>query len=151
MDSVYQSAIRYRTGWRSKRTIEKGRQQNSADCILPPLSNGITVKHGNTDTRHRARPDFLASICSNGNDFQHAKYVVILSSPNASAGAFSVIEENFEKALTLHAVKKIPKQTWLKDRNQFLIPLPSVCHIFFIRNQQFDKCSVTAEQFFHLS
>lgn len=98
------------------------RPQNSNDFILPPLSNGITVKGENTDIRHRARPDFLASICSNGNDFQHAKYVVILSSPNASAGAFSVIAENFEKAITLHAVKKIPKPTWLNDRNQFLIP-----------------------------
>jgi len=98
------------------------RPQNSNVYILPPLSNGITVKEGNTDTRHRARPDFLASVCSNGNDFQHAKYVVILSSPNASAGAFSVIEKNFEKSFTLHAVKKIPKPTWLNDRNQFLIP-----------------------------
>ena len=98
------------------------RPQNSNNYILPPLSNGLTVKEDNLDTRHRARPDFLASVCSNGNDFQHAKYVVILSSPNASAGAFSVIKTNFEKALTLHAVKKIPKQTWLNDRNQFLIP-----------------------------
>lgn len=98
------------------------RPQNSKDYILPPLSNGITVKYENTDTRHRARPDFLASICSNGNDLQHAKYVVILSSPNASAGAFTVIKNNFEKALILHSVKKIPKQTWLNDRNQFLIP-----------------------------
>ncbi len=98
------------------------RPQNSNDYILPALSNGITVKAGNTDTRHRARPDFLASICSNGNDFQHAKYVVILSSPNASAGAFSVIKENFEKAMVLHAVRKIPKPNWLNDRNQFLIP-----------------------------
>lgn len=98
------------------------RPQNSNDYILPPLSNGITVKNGNIDTRHRARPDFLASVCSNGNDFQHAKYVVMLSSPNASAGAFTVIKENFEKAVTLHAVKKIPKPTWLNDRNQFVIP-----------------------------
>lgn len=98
------------------------RPQNSNEYILPALSNGITVKYENTDIRHRARPDFLASVCSNGNDFQHAKYVVILSSPNASAGAFSVINENFEKAITLHAVKKIPKPTWLNDRNQFLIP-----------------------------
>ena len=98
------------------------RPKNSNNYILPPLSNGITVKSKNADTRHRARPDFLASICSNGNDFQHAKYVVILSSPNASAGAFTVIAENFEKAMTLHAVKKIPKQTWINDRNQFLIP-----------------------------
>ncbi len=98
------------------------RPQNSHHYILPPLSNGITVKGFNTDIRHRARPDFLASICSNGNDFQHGKYVVILSSPNASAGAFTVIKENFEQALTLHAVRKIPKQTWLNDRNQFLTP-----------------------------
>ena len=98
------------------------RPQNSNEFILPPLSNAITVKDGNTDTRHRARPDFLASVCSNGNDFQHAKYVVILSSPNASAGAFTVLNENFERAITLHAVKKIPKPTWLNDRNQFLIP-----------------------------
>jgi hypothetical protein len=86
------------------------------------LSNGITVKNDNTDTRHRARPDFLASICSKGNDFQNNNYVSILSSPSVSAGAFTVIKENFEKALTLHAVRKIPKQTWLNDRNQFLIP-----------------------------
>lgn len=98
------------------------RPQNSNDYILPPLSNGITVRDGNTDTRHRARTDFLASICSKGNDFQNNNYVSILSSPSVSAGAFTVIKENFEKALTLHAVRKIPKQTWLNDRNQFLIP-----------------------------
>lgn len=98
------------------------RPQNSKDDILPPLSNGITVRDDNADTRHRARPDFLASICSKGNDFQNNNYVSILSSPSVSAGAFTVIKENFEKALTIHAVRKIPRQTWLNDRNQFLIP-----------------------------
>jgi hypothetical protein len=98
------------------------RPENSKDYILPPLSNGITVKRENIDTRHRARRDFLASLCSNGNDFQHARYVTILSSPNASAGAFTVIKENFEQSMILHAVRKIPKPTWLNDRNQFLIP-----------------------------
>jgi hypothetical protein len=106
------------------------RPQNSNDYILPAMSNGITVKDGNTDTRHRARPDFLASICSKGNDFQNAKYVTILSSPSVSAGAFSVINENFEKALTLHAVRKIPKPTWLNDRNQFLIPQSEPTKVF---------------------
>ena len=98
------------------------RPQNSKNHILPALSNAITVKFGNVDTRHRARPDFLASICSKGNDFQNAKYVTILSSPSASAGAFTVTSENFEKALVLYAVRKIPKPTWLNDRDQFLIP-----------------------------
>ncbi|GAA0879669.1 hypothetical protein GCM10009119_26380 [Algoriphagus jejuensis] len=98
------------------------RPQNSKNYILPALSNGLNVKAGNTDTRHRARPDFLASICSKGNDFQNAKYVSILSSPSVSAGAFTVIKESFEKSITLHAVRKIPKPTWLNDRNQFLTP-----------------------------
>lgn len=98
------------------------RPKNSNDYILPPLSNGIKVKDSNTDSRHRARPDFLASICSKGNDFQNSKYVVILSSPSVSAGAFTVNKDNFEKAVTLHAVRKIPKSTWLNDRNQFLVP-----------------------------
>ncbi len=98
------------------------RPQNSEEFILPPLSNGITIKNDNVDKRHRARPDFLASICSNGNDFQHSKYVTILSSPSVSAGAFTVNKEIFEKALVLHAVKKIPLPTWLNDRNQFLKP-----------------------------
>jgi hypothetical protein len=98
------------------------RPPNSNNYILPALSNGINVKEGNVDTRHRARPDLLASIASRGNDFQSARSVVILSSPNTSAGAFTIIKENFEKALTLHAIRKIPKPTWLNDRNQFLIP-----------------------------
>ncbi|MEQ9062789.1 MAG: hypothetical protein RIE58_01340 [Vicingaceae bacterium] len=106
------------------------RPPNSDEYILPPLSNGITIKDGNVDKRHRARPDFLASICSNGNDFQHAKYVVILSSPNASAGAFTVNSKNFEKSLVLHAVKKIPQQNWLNDRNQFLTPRENLTQEF---------------------
>ena len=98
------------------------RPENSDEYILPPLSNGITVKEDNSDTRHRARKDFLASICSKGNDFQNSKYVVLLSSPSVSAGAFTINEGIFEKSLILHAVRKIPKANWLNDRNQFLKP-----------------------------
>ena len=98
------------------------RPKNSDAYILPPLGGALTVKDKNSDKRHRARPDFLASIVSKGNDFQNCKYVAILSSPSASAGAFTVNKDNFLKAVTLHAVRKIPTPTWLNDRNQFLKP-----------------------------
>lgn len=98
------------------------RPKNSNKYILPPLSNGITVKDGNIDKRHRSRRDFIASMCSKGNDFQNSKYVTILSSPSVSAGAFTVIEDNFAESMVLHAVRKIPEPTWLNDRNQFLSP-----------------------------
>ena len=48
--------------------------------------------------------------------------VFMLSSPYASAGAFSVTPENFEKALVLHAVKRIPKATWTNDKDAFYAP-----------------------------
>jgi len=98
------------------------RPKNSKNYILPPLSNGITVKEKNADTRHRARPDFLASVCSKGNDIQNTPYITILSSPSVSAGAFTVTKENFEKALTLHAVRRITQPTWTNKSDQFLVP-----------------------------
>ncbi len=54
--------------------------------------------------------------------FKIRNMYLFLSSPSVSAGAFTVIEGIFEKSLTLHAVRKIPNQTWLNDRNQFLKP-----------------------------
>jgi len=120
----------YKIGIKHLRLIDKEdvlnnwfeRPKNSNNFIMPALSNAINIRENNKDKRHRARPDFLASIASRGNDFQSIREMVILSSPNVSAGAFTVIAENFEKALVLHAVKKISKPTWTNDRNQFLIP-----------------------------
>jgi hypothetical protein len=108
------------------------RPKNSNSYILPALSNAINVKENNRDARHRARPDFLASISSNGNDFQSSKQVSIRSAPCVSAGAFTVTPEVFERALVLHAVRKIPKPTWLNDRDQFLIPQTSLPSEFII-------------------
>ena len=98
------------------------RPTNSSNYILPPLSNGITVNHNLKDPRHRARPDFLASVVSKGNDIQNEKHVCILSSPYGAAGAFTVISENFEKSMILHTVRKIFNKTWSNDRNQFYYP-----------------------------
>ena len=62
------------------------------------------------------------SLSCGRDDFQHQNLVFILSSPYASAGAFSVTPENFEKAMVLHAVKRIPKATWTNDRDAFYAP-----------------------------
>jgi len=39
-----------------------------------------------------------------------------------SAGALSVTADNFEKSMVIHAVRRIPKATWINDRDQFLQP-----------------------------
>ena len=43
------------------------------------------------------------------NQFPNRNNVFILSVPYANAGAFSVTPENFERAMVLHAVKRIPE------------------------------------------
>jgi hypothetical protein len=39
-----------------------------------------------------------------------------------SAGGLSVTPDNFEEAMVVHAVRRVPKATWLNDRDQFLQP-----------------------------
>ena len=72
--------------------------------------------------RDSIAPGFLASLMCAGNDFQHQNNTALLSGPYASAGALSVVPENFERALVTHAVRRLPKATWLNDRDQFLAP-----------------------------
>jgi hypothetical protein len=49
-----------------------------------------------------------------------------------SAGALSITPENFEKAMVIHAVRRIPKATWINDRDQILIPKVELSDEFII-------------------
>ncbi|MBR5549165.1 MAG: hypothetical protein IKU71_05505, partial [Kiritimatiellae bacterium] len=96
--------------------------------IMPTFVSAFNLKTDNKDKRNHVAPGFICSVSSNGDDFQHTNSVFILSAPYANAGAFSVTPENFERAMVLHAVKKIPKATWTNDRDAFYAPqneLPS--------------------------
>ena len=90
--------------------------------VMPTFVSAFNLKTDNKDKRNHVAPGFICSVSSNGDDFQHTNSVFILSAPYANAGAFSVTPENFEKAMTLHAVKKIPKATWTNDRDAFYAP-----------------------------
>ena len=90
--------------------------------VMPTFVSAFNLKTDNKDKRNHVAPGFLCSVSSNGDDFQHTNSVFILSAPYANAGAFSVTQENFERAMVLHAVKKIPKATWTNDRDAFYAP-----------------------------
>lgn len=90
--------------------------------ILPPLTSAISVGDSHKDVRDKVANGFLFSLMANGNDFQHQNLTSLLSGPYVSAGAFSVTAENFEKAMVMHAVRKVPKATWLNDRDQWMAP-----------------------------
>jgi hypothetical protein len=60
-----------------------------------------------------------------GNDFQHSRYVNILSSMPKSHGGVKVGKDGLIAAAIYQAVRNIPVATWLNDRDQFLAPKDS--------------------------
>jgi hypothetical protein len=102
--------------------LSKWIERPVATNIFPPFGSAITIKGENKDKRDRISEGFLASFMCQGNDFQCQNQTSLLSGPYVSAGAFSITKDNFEKAMIVHAVRRIPKATWLNDRDQFLQP-----------------------------
>jgi hypothetical protein len=113
------------------RFLSKWIDRLPATEIFPPLGSAISVKGDNGDVRDRVAKGFLASLMCKGNDVQNYNNVALLSGPYVSAGALSIVPENFEKAMVIHAVRKNVRKTWLNDRDQFLMPesKPSVAFI----------------------
>ncbi|MDO9067270.1 MAG: hypothetical protein Q7W05_02300 [Deltaproteobacteria bacterium] len=102
--------------------LNKWIERAEANIVYPPFGSAINVKAQNKDIRDRVAEGFLASLMCKGNDFQNQNYTALLSGPYASAGALSIIPDNFEKGMVIHAVRRIPKADWLNDRDQYLQP-----------------------------
>jgi hypothetical protein len=102
--------------------LSKWIERPKADVKFPPVGSAINLKIENKDKRDRIANGFLASFMCKGNDFQNQNFTAFLSAPYVSAGALSVTPENFKKSMVIHAVRRIPKATWINDRDQFLIP-----------------------------
>ncbi|MDR2706839.1 MAG: hypothetical protein LBC02_13755 [Planctomycetaceae bacterium] len=126
-----------------------------ATIKFPPFSSAITVGCDNIDRRDRIAEGFLASLRIVGNDFLNQKLVYLLSAPAVSAGALSVTPENFEQAMVVHAARRLPKATWLNDRDQFMQPNQelseefvtdcTVWNLFCNSNQTVSLCNVKYE------
>ncbi|WP_154656985.1 hypothetical protein [Hugenholtzia roseola] len=93
---------------------------------FPPFSSGITIKPNTKDVRDRISENFIASLMCASNDLQHQNFTALLSGPYVSAGSLSIEPDNFEKAMVVHAVRRLPKATWLNDRDQFMQPQKEV-------------------------
>lgn len=94
--------------------------------IMPPLSSAITIAYKNKDRRDKVTENFIASLMCKGNDFANQNYTALFSSPYTSAGALSVTPNNFEKAMIVHTIRRLPKATWINDRDQLMQPKDEV-------------------------
>jgi len=112
--------------------LSKWIKRPAATIVFPPFGSAIEIKSENKDKRDRIAKNFIASLMCKGNDFQNQNFTALLSGPYVSAGALSIVPENFEKSMVIHAVRRIPKATWINDRDQFMQPETKLSDEFIV-------------------
>jgi len=93
------------------------------DTPALPLQNALTPTNRTNDVRGTQWADKgIGGMICNGSDLQHAGDTVLFSSPYCSAGGFIVTKDNLARSAVVFTARRIIRQTWLNDRDQFLIP-----------------------------
>lgn len=122
-------------------------RSNKVDAL--PLKNAVSPTTNTKDVRGDKWADnAIGSMICKGNDFQNAgTQTSLLSSGYCSAGAFFVTKDNLWKATIVFSVRRLIKQNWLNDRDQFLKPTKELsdefkndCLIWML----FNGCNLTA-------
>ena len=91
-------------------------------AVMPPFRSALEIAGGGPDVRHRVAPGFLASLMCKGNELQNQNNTALFSGPYVSAGALSITKDNFERAMVVHAVRRLPLKDWTNDRDPLLAP-----------------------------
>lgn len=103
--------------------LSKWIDRETANQIYPPFKSAIVIAYeSNKDVRDRVCKNFIGSLMCKGNDIQNQNFTALLSGPYVSAGALSITPTNFEQSMIVHAIRRLPKATWINDRDQFMQP-----------------------------
>ncbi len=89
---------------------------------FPPMKSALNFGFDAKNLDDLIAEDFLASMMFKGNDFLNQNGVALLSGPYSSGHDISVTPENFCQCMVVHMVRRLPKATWLNDRDQFMQP-----------------------------
>jgi len=102
---------------------------NNVDAL--PLKNAIAPTTSTKDVRGTKWADgAIGGMICPGGDMQHANLTALLSSGYCSAGGFLVTEDNLWQSAIVFTVRRVIKQTWLNDRDQFLQPTEPLTEAF---------------------
>jgi hypothetical protein len=88
-----------------------------------PLKNAVVAAIKTIDVRGKFWSDgAIGQMLCDSNDLQHAgQRTALFSSGYSSPGAFFVNANNLWQVAIVFTVRRIIKQTWLNDRDQFLL------------------------------
>jgi len=105
-------------------------KSNKTDSL--PLKNAISPTTSTKDVRGTKWADgAIGGMICGKNDMQHAStQTALMSSGYCSAGGYFVTPEILWQTAVLFTVRRIIKQTWLNDRDQFLQPTKELTEEF---------------------
>lgn len=89
-----------------------------------PLTNAVTPPQGQRKDQRGTRwsDNAVGYLVTGGNDFQHQKYINLLSSGASMGHGIFVNEDNLRQCAIYFTMTKIIRSTWINDRDQFLQP-----------------------------
>lgn len=107
---------RYLSRW-----IERPKS-NKKECV--PLTSAITPPKGNRKDQRGTKwsDDAVGYLCTGTNDFQHQRYINLLSSPASMGHGIFVNATNLLQCAVYFTMTTIIHPTWLNDIDQFLQP-----------------------------
>lgn len=105
-------------------------KSNNIDCV--PLTNALTPPIGDRKDQRGTKwsDNALGYMCTGVNDFQHQKYINLLSSPASMGHGIFVNPTNLLLCAVYFTMTKIIQPTWLNDRDQFLQPTEEITDSF---------------------
>lgn len=101
--------------------LNKWINRSSCTAVFPPLKSSIE-QYGDSVRLDKIPQDGIGYMWCAGNDFQQQNYTAFFSAPFGNGNGFGITRENFSDALIVNTVRRLPKHTWLNDRDQFLQP-----------------------------
>ncbi|PWA06425.1 hypothetical protein [Flavobacterium psychrotolerans] len=96
---------------------------NTNDELALPLSNATTIS--NNPRLKKSCDGMVGFFYASNNDLQHAGQETLISSSiftGGNGGGLYITPENLWQVAIVYSVRRLIKQTWLNDRDQFLIP-----------------------------
>jgi len=89
--------------------------------IAVPLTSAIKIK--SEDARlDRLAKNAIGYLAVNANDNQNQNKTVLFSTVFQQGNGHSITSEIFIQSMVVHAVRRVPKATWINDRDQFMQP-----------------------------
>jgi hypothetical protein len=90
-------------------------------AVMRPPMNGWRVYEG-IPSLDKVSADAISYIISKGNDVQNQAMVCLTTGPNQNGHGWSITPGNFVQSMVVFTARKLPKATWLNNRDEFNQP-----------------------------